>query len=155
MSISARRGLIQIIAVVVSLSLGHSAAGQSIIGAQTALDNVSGAGGRAPGNMVSAGVAQTIDFGNRAFAGTVITEAAPGTSIRAETIAASLNILFEQLNLAIVAFHNLLRARAGLSPVLPAFSRTKTAVEAIKPGRLASPERLGRFIKSRHGDGRG
>jgi len=139
-----------IIAVVFALSLVQSAAGQAIVGAQTASDNAAGAGGRAPGDMVAAGVAQSIAFSGHV---TIITEPDSAMNPRADAIAASLDILFQQLNIAIAAFHNLLLARAGLSPVLPASSGAKLPAEAVKPGRLASPERLSRLIKARGGIG--
>lgn len=139
---------------------------QAIVGAQTALDNAAAAGSRSPGDMVSAGVAQAMDFANRAAAGTVITEPAPGTSPRAQLLSDTMQILFDQLNQAILLFNTLLRQRAGLS-TLPSGSgklgsllgsvnsRKKAAEVETEPGRLASFDRLQREHRAKETVDRG
>lgn len=114
--------------------------GQALVGGQTALDNAGGAGARSPGNMVSAGVAQTLDFGGHV---TIITEqAATDGGLLAQTIAASLDILFEQLNQALLLFHNLLLARAGRPPAIPGLGLEAVRIKEPRPGNLVQTARL-------------
>ena len=93
-------------------------AGQVITNGQNPLDNAAAAGARAPGNMVAAGVAQAFGIHDDARAGHEITETETPTSVRAQALADSIAILFEQLNQAITAFHNLLLLRGGRTPTI-------------------------------------
>lgn len=88
---------------------------------QNALDNASSGAvrERAPGNLVSAGVARTIEFGDAARAGVEITEPAPTISIWAQAAAQTIASIFEQLNQAIQAINTLLIARGGQTPTVP------------------------------------
>lgn len=124
---------VSLLAVVLPLVFASHGFGQTLAPAQTALDNAGAAGARAPGIMVGAGVAQAVSFGNHV---TVITEQGAQTSPRAETIAASLQILFDQLNQALLLFHNLILAQAGRPPEILK-TREKTVVrETLRPGFL-------------------
>lgn len=116
-----------------SLVFASEGFGQALVGAQTALDNVGAAGARSPGNMVSAGVGQALNFGNHV---TVITEQTRPTSLRAETIAASLQILFDQLNQALLLFHNLILAQAGRPPEILKTRAKTVGRETLRPGFL-------------------
>ena len=89
---------------------------QAITTGQNPLDNAAAAGARAPGDMVISGVAQAVDFGNAGQSGVQITETAPPTSVRAQALADSFELLFQQLNQAILLFHNLLALRGGQTP---------------------------------------
>lgn len=89
---------------------------QVITSGQNPLDNAAAAGARAPGDMVIAGVAQAAAFANAGRAGVEITETTRPTSVRAQALADSIAILFEQLNQAIAAFQSLLLLRSGSSP---------------------------------------
>ena len=91
---------------------------------QRALDN-SRAGAvafRAPGNLVSAGVARLQTATALAQAPITITATGPQFSARAQLLAESIRIVFEQLNQAFTLFNNLLLARAGRTPQLPTAS---------------------------------
>ena len=118
--------------VVLLLVFANHGFGQSLAPAQTALDNAAAAGTRSPGNMVSAGVAQHQEFGGHV---TVITE--PGGPPEVEpfrqAIVASLEVLFEQLNQALLLFHNLILARAGRPPAL---GLKAVRIEDPQPGNL-------------------
>ncbi len=74
---------------------------------------------RAPGNMVSAGIARANAFQGRAFSRPNITaredEPDLGTALRIQAIQA----LFDNLNAVLLAFNNVLRAEGGLSPYIP------------------------------------
>ncbi len=85
---------------------------------QLARDNARGGAirVRAPGRMITAGIARAIDFSNRAQAPVQITETAPPVSIRAQLIADALDIVFAQLNESLRVFTNLLLVRAGRPP---------------------------------------
>lgn len=129
-----RRYLLASVLAVICLVFVNEGFGQALVGGQTALDNVAAAGARSPGNMVGAGVAQAVNFGNHV---TVITEQTRPTSLRAETIAASLQILFDQLNQALLLFHNLILAQAGRPPeILKTRAKTMDR-ETLRPGFLA------------------
>ena len=105
-----------IMAVLVAAVCHASADAQVITNGQNPLDNAAAAGARAPGDMVGAGLAQAFIIHDDARAGPDITETERPTSVRAQALADSIAILFEQLNQAIVAFHNLLLLRGGSSP---------------------------------------
>ncbi len=104
--------------------------GQAIAGAQTALEAVSGGvvRSRAPGIMVSVGVAQAISFADAARAGVVITETSRPTSRLTDLIVETLEDMFEQLNLLIIGFSAALHERAGeplsLGDLLPSSKST-------------------------------
>ena len=94
------------------------------VAGRTALENVAGGavGLRSPGNMVQAGVARTVDhivLGRIGYRDITETEASRPTSPRAQFLSDALEAVFEQLNLAIQYFENLLRVRAGLPPEIP------------------------------------
>ncbi len=82
---------------------------------QTALDNASGSSVRArvPGDLVTAGVARAVAFSDAANAGVQITETSQPTSIRAQAIADSLEIVFQALNQTLVLFEDLWLAQLG------------------------------------------
>ena len=110
--------------------------GQSIAGQQTALDNAADAGSRSPGNMVTAGVAQHQAFGGHV---TVITESGPPVPEPfPQIIAASLEALFDQLNEALLLFHNLILARAGRPPAIPTAGLKVVRNNKPHPGSLAA-----------------
>ena len=132
--IRSRRCLLAFILAVTWLVFVNEGFGQALVGGQTALDNAAAAGARSPGNMVSAGVGQAVNFGNHV---TVITDQGPQTSLRAETIAASLQILFDQLNQALLLFHNLILAQAGRSPEILKTQGKAEGRETMYPGFLA------------------
>ena len=100
--------LSMLIAAIVCLITVGSATAQEFPSGQSAADSVRSVGARAPGNMVRAGVAQALNFGNAARAGIQITETSLVTSIRAQALADSIGIIFQQINEALVLFHNLL-----------------------------------------------
>ena len=128
-----------VLVVIFPLVFANRGFGQSLVGGQTALDNAAAAGARSPGNMVSAGVAQHLDFGGHV---TVITEqGASDGGLLAQTIAASLDILFEQLNQALLLFHNLLLAQAGRPPALPGLGLKAVRIEEPRPGNLVNTAR--------------
>lgn len=77
------------------------------------------AGFRAPGNMVSNGVARAKGFTPNPLAIIEITETEPTTSLRAQLLADSISIIFQQVNNAIYVFNNLIRARGGLPLAAP------------------------------------
>lgn len=88
---------------------------------QNPLQNVGGGAlaNRAPGNMVSAGVARTItaaDFGRSIIE---ITEEPPGPDPKAIFLVEAIEEIFSQLNRALLLFENVLRLRAGLEPRVP------------------------------------
>ncbi|MBU0717802.1 MAG: hypothetical protein KJ749_06090 [Planctomycetes bacterium] len=112
MNVTEKAAWILAMGVLIAFGLGTPASAQVLTTGQSALDNVAAAGARAPGNMVSAGVARAQEAAN-APRGITITEVAPTTSIRAQALAQSLGIVFDQLNQAITLFANLLLARAG------------------------------------------
>lgn len=131
---------VSVLVVVFLLVFASHGFGQSLVGGQTALDNTAAAGARSPGNMVGAGVAQHLNFGGHV---TVITEqGASDGGLLAQTIAASLDILFEQLNQALLLFHNLLLARAGRPPAIPGLALKAVRIEEPRPGNLVNTARL-------------
>ncbi len=92
---------------------------QVIIDGGRARDNLRSAAGRAPGNMVSAGVGRALAHANSFWAPVQITETSRPSTARALFVADAIEILFGQLNDAIMLFQNLLLARAGRTPVIP------------------------------------
>lgn len=104
-----------------ALAFGATAYGQNNVAGNTALENAraGAARGRAPGNMVSAGVAQAQAAANFARAGIEITETSRPTSWRTEFLVDAIETVFEQLNQAIALFSNLLVLRAGGEPGIP------------------------------------
>lgn len=76
---------------------------------------------RSPGRLVSTGLSRAQEFINRSREGTQIDQDAasvplsPWAAARIE----ALQIMFTNLNLMINAFHNTIRAQAGLDPVPP------------------------------------
>jgi len=101
----------------VVLSLSTPAFAQVMAPGMTPLEAVSSGAvrSRAPGNMVTAGVAAALALADAARGGVEITETACPTSIRAQLLADSIAAVFEQLNQLLVGFTNLLLARAGLT----------------------------------------
>jgi len=97
-------------------SLAAPSSGQLAPGGRTALEAARGGAvrSRAPGNMVSAGVAAAITFSDAARAGLEITATSRETSIRDQAIADSIDIIFEQLNTLLVFLDAALQARAGI-----------------------------------------
>ncbi len=117
-----------VLGTVVVLAFGSLAVGQVapafppvLNTEQNPLRNV-GAGalaGRSPGNMVSAGVARTLaaaDFGRSIIE---IDEPLAGPDPKATFLVDAIEIVFDQLNRAILLFENALRLRAGLPPRVP------------------------------------
>lgn len=102
--------------MLIALVLGSSVQAQIPVWQQTAAENARGGAvrGRAPGDMVSAGVARAIEFANAARAGVQITEVAPVSSFRTDAMVASITALFEELNQAMLIIGNLLLARSGI-----------------------------------------
>ncbi len=86
---------------------------------QNPLRNVRASATRAPGNMVNAGVARTVLAANAARGIIQITEPPPGPDPKAVFLSEAVEIIFDQINQAILLFENLLRARAGLPPRVP------------------------------------
>jgi len=76
---------------------------------------------RSPGRLVAAGIARSREFMNNAFDGTNIDRPASDVQLSpwAQARIESLQILFTNINLMINAFHNTIRAQAGLAPVPP------------------------------------
>ncbi len=95
---------------------------QEILGG-TAADNVSGGAlaARAPGRMVNAGIGRSVGFAEFARSVPNITDLDSGElSPRQMFLVDAIDIVFDQLNLAILGFHNLFLARAGEPPYIPA-----------------------------------
>ncbi|MBI4718216.1 MAG: hypothetical protein HY763_10455 [Planctomycetes bacterium] len=118
-----RSGSITRVTAMGLLALGAvspAAWGQSAFTGQTAAQNTRGGAvrSRAPGHMVSDGVARAIEFGNRAFAGVEITETEIPSSGRAQVLAAQITDLFDALNAGIQALGELIIQRAGGSSTL-------------------------------------
>ncbi len=134
------RKTIVALTVTVALALASQASAQSFPTGQTAADNsrAGSVAARDPGNMVIAGVAQTLAAADAGRAGVVITATSRPTSVRAGLLAESIQLLFSQLTEAIELVHVLLLARNGGPPT---FSRTikadlSDASPAPVPGRL-------------------
>jgi len=73
---------------------------------------------RAPGNIVSAGVARAIAANNSGVRKFEISEVDGEVSFQTEFLTQAIEIIFDQLNEALVLFENLLLARAGRAPSL-------------------------------------
>ena len=88
---------------------------------QHASDNVNGGAlaARSPGNMVSAGVGRALAAADFAKGGIEITETTRPISPRAVFLVDAIEIIFDQLNSALLLFENVLRLRAGLPPLVP------------------------------------
>lgn len=82
---------------------------------QSAADNASigAVRSRAPGNMVSAGVARAFELHDVARGGIDITETSRPISIRAQALAEAITTVFDQLNQALALLQSLILARAG------------------------------------------
>jgi hypothetical protein len=105
--------------LVLALAVEQSGAQVVITPGAVRADSRGGAaGGRSPGLMVSDGLARARGIEPRPLAAIEITET-DATSARSQLIADLLQTVFEDLNLAIVGFHNALLARAGRPPVIP------------------------------------
>lgn len=109
------------VAVVAVLTIGAVDALAQVGANQVVRQNASGGAirERAPGQLVQAGIARAVETNNAFLAGVeIVDEYEP--SLRAQVISESLQVVFQQVNNAIAAFHNLLLARAGRTPnVLP------------------------------------
>ncbi len=109
------------------LSAGAAAPGQepggdfppAINTEQNPLRNVRASGSRAPGQMVNAGVTRTLAAASFARRVIEITEPMPEPDAKATFLIEAIEIVFEQLNNAILLFENALRLRAGLPPRVP------------------------------------
>jgi len=111
------RGLL-VLSMGVVLLESSVAWGQVIIDTFPALDNVSANSlrARAPGNMVQAGVARAKQVARPDI---VNTEVPP--SIKAIFLAEAIDIIFDDINNALLLVINLFRARAGIEPYIPGF----------------------------------
>ncbi len=109
------------LAVLLSVILDVPANAQLIEPGRTALEASSGGAvrNRAPGNMVSVGVAAAFDAADAARAGIQISEAPPPTSIRSQALADCLDIVFGQLNTMLALLDNVLQARLGATISIP------------------------------------
>jgi len=85
----------------------------------TAFDNLQTVGARAPGNMVTAGVARALETVVFPFGGVTITESSRPQSPKATFFVDAINAIFDQVDTLVLFFDNLLRARAGLPLTLP------------------------------------
>jgi hypothetical protein len=96
--------------------------GQNNVAGNTALENARAGSvrGRAPGNIVTAGVARAQNAANFARGGVEITETSRPVHWRVDFLVEAINIVFEQVNQAIALFANLLAVRAGGEPVIAA-----------------------------------
>jgi hypothetical protein len=74
---------------------------------------------RRPGRLVQAGLARANDFSNLALTGGPDVVDPPTSSLKQQTLAHSIEIIFDNLNLFLVAINNMIRANAGLPPQLP------------------------------------
>jgi hypothetical protein len=122
------------LALAVICAIASTAAAQFPVSGRTALENARGSAirnpeARTPGNLVQEGVARAREFGRGADIGVDVTETSRPPSLRAQILAESIEIVFDQLNTAITLFHNLILARGGRSPRLssPIPSRSGTA----------------------------
>ncbi len=100
------------------LAATPTAPGQQVISGGTAFDNLSSAAGRAPGNLVNAGVARAMEAADRGRAQpniteTVDTSAGPQARFLADAVA----VFFREFNELLAFFGNQLAVRSGLSPI--------------------------------------
>ena len=100
----------------------------------TPLDNIrAGAlADRSPGSMVSDGVDRAMEAAWFARNGIEITETESSTSVTAQVTTQVMATVFDQINLAIVAFHNLLLARAGRAPIVTPERRVESCQPDIR-----------------------
>ncbi|UCE61042.1 MAG: hypothetical protein JSU63_04680 [Phycisphaerales bacterium] len=110
------------LAAALPVLLYSSASAQLIEPGRTALEAARGGAVRyrAPGNMVSAGVAATLAAADAARAGVRISETWRPTPVRSQALADCLNIVFTQLNTMLALLDEVLLARAGASSSLSA-----------------------------------
>ena len=118
---SRRLGLMICAACLVLAAAAEQSVAQVVItpGAVREASRGGAAGARSPGRMVSDGLARARGVEPRPLAPIEITET-QATSARSQLIVDLLEIVFRDLNLAIVGIHNALLAQAGRSPVIPA-----------------------------------
>lgn len=100
-----------------SLLLCVSANAQLAIPGNTAMENVSAAAVRSPGNMVSAGVGRAKNAFSTFRAKNVITETQSPISPHAVFYAQAVEIIFKQINDLLFFLHNLSLIQAGLDPI--------------------------------------
>lgn len=117
--------LLPIAAIVVAVAAPAQAqlAGGDTIQSPQAVWNNSNAGAvaqRSPGNMVAAGVARAQLTNRSASPHIQITETGGELSPGKMFLIDAIGIIFSDLNLAIVAIHNVILAQAGEPPVIPA-----------------------------------
>ena len=116
--------LVPVAAIVVAVASSAQAqlAGGDVIRSPQAVWNNSKAGAvaqRSPGNMVAAGVARA-QLTNRSVTPHIqITETGGELSPGKMFLIDAIGIIFSDLNLAIVAIHNVILAQAGQPPVIP------------------------------------
>ncbi len=116
------------VATAVTFGLGVPTNAQGIMEGRTAFDNLRAGGGRAPGSMVTAGVArarQTADQGRAQVISPEITETSPTTTIReqflsdlADIIVQAFNDIVQQFIQMIVSLVTQQLTDAGLMPIL-------------------------------------
>lgn len=143
-----------LVTAVVVFSSGWAANGQVIISGQNAFVNVGSAGARAPGLIAQSGVARFSAFG----APVRITDPSRPTSVRAQALADSIDIVFRNLNVALTLLENLLLARANLTPLPTSANGSSTGPTASaqlssKSRAVVSPAgrapRAGQLVASR------
>lgn len=105
--------------VVCSMALCITAEAQLAIPGNTALENVTAAGARAPGNMTIAGIARAKNTFNSFRARNVISETEQPTPPHAVFYAEAIEIIFNQLNDLLFFLHNLSLIQAGEDPLPP------------------------------------
>ena len=95
-----------------------TAYGQNNVAGFTALENAKGGAvrGRSPGNLVSAGVARTLEAARFARGGIQIVETSRPIPWQRQFLIESLQIVFDDLNQVITLVSNLLVLRSGGEP---------------------------------------
>ena len=95
--------------------------GGTLVTGQLPFDNANGGGlaDRSPGNMVGAGVAAQQTAAEFGRSRREITETEEPVDAIEVFLVDAIDIVFDQLNLAMLLFENALRARAGLPPRVP------------------------------------
>ena len=104
------------------LGLSVPLAGQTTLEGKTAFQNLGASQGRPPGDMVATGFARAQQAADAAWQQVLapqITETSRPTSIRAQTLAKAIEVVFDQLESTILFLGNRWLARAGLAPLLP------------------------------------
>ena len=113
----AKHGLLAFLLVwtVVAFCFDATAFGQNNVAGFTALENASGGAvrGRAPGNLVQAGVARTIQAANFARGVIPIVETSRPMPWQRRFLIDALDIIFEELNQAAALLGGLLVSRGG------------------------------------------